>query len=122
MAKKEKKVSVWDISFRMLTEGKYTRKEIMDEIRKQRPDFKDPSACVSNQMSRMRKADKPFTLKDAGVRKARKPKATGNGEETGPRIPLEEQRRRVLAWKERTTVEVAAGFKRVKDRQAKNEA
>lgn len=58
------KVSVPGIVDVLLAKGTYTRKEIMAEVAKQRPDFKDPSAAVSNGMRRLQDKDQTGGIKE----------------------------------------------------------
>jgi len=66
-----KKASVREIVDPMLKTGKYTRAEICAEILKARPDYKDPSAAVSDGMIRLRDSGTEWSMKDT----PRKPRA-----------------------------------------------
>ena len=97
----------------MLLTGKYTRQQIMDEVRRLRPDFKDPSAAVSNGLIRCHKRGEHPGLIEGE-------RARHTGVKRGPSIStLADRFAKIDAWAERATAEVAEGFRRFEAFMAK---
>ncbi len=100
----------------MLKTGKYTRAQIMDEVRRLRPDFKDPSAAVSNGLIRLRQSNAAGGLVE--VPKERKPKAANTGTRrragvvAGARRNIADSLQKIDDWAARMTDEISAGFRR----------
>ena len=98
----------------MLIKGTFTRAQIMDEVRRLRPDFKDPSAAVSNGMRRQQAAgNHPALVEIPRERKAPRPKS-GKRTTRNPdaRLPVVDRLAKLDAWAARVGDEVHAGFKR----------
>ncbi len=98
----------------MLITGTFTRAQIMEEVRRLRPDFKDPSAAVSNGMRRQLAAgNHPALVEVYRERKAGKPKA-GKRTTRNPdsRLPIEDRLAKIDQWAARMDEEISAGFKR----------
>lgn len=113
--KTEEKVSVVGIVDPMLLKGTFTRAEIMAEVRRLRPDFKDPSAAVSNGFRRQVHAgNHPALIEVERERKASAPK-TGRRKAKNPdaRMPLADKLAKIDAWASRLDEEVHAGFRRL---------
>ncbi len=109
----------------MLLTGKYTRAQVMDEVRRLRPDFKDPSAAVSNGLIRLRKGNQAGGLVEVQrERKAKAPRAARTRTAGNPdnRLPLADKLAKLDAWAACTTSEVEAGFKRLAAYRAKTAA
>ena len=112
--KEQEKPSVPGIVDPMLMKGTYSRAEIMAEVRRLRPDFKDPSAAVSNGM---RRCAGKGTVKDAP-----RERGSANMGTIGREASLDRWFKRRMAaldaWVERTDAEVSAGFRRLAEFQA----
>ncbi len=106
----------------MLVKGTFTRTQIMEEVRRLRPDFKDPSAAVSNGMRRQLALGNHPGLVE--VHRERKVGAVKSGKRTtrnpDSRLPITDRLAKLDAWAERTTVEVVAGFKKLEDYKARS--
>lgn len=105
--KTEKQASVPGIVDPMVEAGTYTRAEIMAKVRELRPDFKDPSAAVSNGIIRMRNAGKNCILKE-GERKA---VVRGHAAPSARRA-IANRFAKLDAWAARMDIEIAEGFAR----------
>lgn len=96
----------------MLLLGTFTRAQIMDKVRELRPDFKDPSAAVSNGFRRQVALGKHPALVE--VYKERKARAVKSGKRTKAnpdgRMPLKDRLAKVDAWAARMDTEIMAGF------------
>jgi hypothetical protein len=88
----------------MLETGKYTRAEIMAKVRELRPDFKDPSAAVSNGFIRLRKQGKEGHLIEV-ERPRRAGRPTGPSQRT-----VADRHAKIDAWAARMDLEIAEGF------------
>lgn len=114
------KVSISSIADPLLLAGVSTRTQIMDQIRKLRPDFKDPSAGIANRFRALVhdgkhpgivQTDRPAKVKGA-VRVPRAAKALSPVDTASRLTKLNE-------WAARMDIEIAGGFKRLRDYQAK---
>jgi|CXWL01.1.fsa_nt_gi sirohydrochlorin ferrochelatase len=95
----------------MLIKGTFTRVQIMDEVRRLRPDFKDPSAAVSNGFRRQVAAgNHPAIVEIPRERKA--PKAPGV-KRTRMAAPITDRLAKLDEWATRMNDEIGMGFKRL---------
>jgi hypothetical protein len=101
------KASIPGIVDPMLEAGTFTRQEIMAKVRELRPDFKDPSAAVSNGFRRLVAAGKYPALKDAGAPRVKR--QPGAPRQASPAV-LAERLAKVDAWAARMDVEISDGF------------
>ena len=107
------KMSAGDVAEPMLLEGTHMRAEIMAAIAKARPDFKDPSAAVSNRFR-----DLVAQGKHPGLVEVDRPRrAKGKAGET-PAATLAKRREQRLArldkWAKETTDEVESNFAKLR--------
>lgn len=110
---KDGKASIPSIVDPMLLKGTYTRAEIMAEVRAKRPDFKDPSAAVSNGFRRVMAAGE-----NPGLKEGERRRSTA-GTKRGPsQTTIKDAIIKIDTWAQRTTDEVCTAFKR----QAKEKA
>lgn len=118
------KPSITGIVDHMLIKGTFTRAEIMAEVARLRPDFKDPSAAVSNGMRRqLSLGNHPAIVEVYRERKAGTPKGSKRTKRNpDSRLPLADKLAKVDAWAARMDLEISSGFKRLaefKERAAK---
>jgi hypothetical protein len=99
----------------MIEQGIFTRAEIMAEVRRLRPDFKDPSAAVSNGFRRLVAAGKNACIKDSG-----EPRKSRAGVPRAPAESVVKKRiEKIDAWAARMNDEIGEGFRRLAAFQAK---
>lgn len=107
----EEKTSIKSIVDPMLLAAKYTRKEMMDEVRRLRPDFKDPSAAVSNAFRRLVAGGEHPGMKE--VESVPRAKRDPAAPKVLARRTIDARVAKLDAWASETSEWVAAGFKRI---------
>lgn len=111
----QEKVLVASIVDPLLLAGGKTRKEIMEAVRAARPDFKDPSAAVSNAFRRLIQAGKNPSIvqteRSARAVKGRRPPALA-AKAVADRIA------KVEAWAARMDQEIHQSFVRLAENNA----
>ena len=107
---KDNKISTSSIVDPMLEAGASTRAEIVAEVRRLRPDYKYPSAAVSNGFSRLVAAGKHPSTKDAGARRERK----SGVPRPVPESRIKERMAKIDAWAARMDQEIGDFFDRVR--------
>lgn len=114
--KEQKKVPAGDIAEPMLLAGTFTRAQIIEEIRRLRPDFKDPSAVISSRFRELVHAGKSPGLVEA-ARTTRQ--AASRLVEANSSRRREAKLARLEQWAKETTEAVSEGFAKLAEFQRK---